>query len=561
MKKLMIYAATAFATLGLNGCSGYLDRDPLNSPSDGTFLANETEMQMALAGCYSYLWTNWETMTFFLALDEASDIGYDRNTNGLQAIAQGAADAKSDIALNYWREFYRGISKCNYLIDNMKRGESAVSPSTYAQIKAEARFLRALFYSYLIELYGDVPLVTGVLTLESSQEPRTSKTEIVDYLLKELSEAATDLPAKNNPISGHVSKGAALGLKARIALYNERWNDAISASSEVMAMEGSEYVLENDYSKLFKNEGQTSKEVVFSVQYLLGTKVHSLYRLFGSRNALAHTNKKPAYQLADSWECTDGKSIDKSPLFDPKNPFKNRDPRLGYTIAVPGSEFLGFQFETHGDSLQCWNYMTNKRVDNLEATHAYATFTGFCWRKYANIEDRNALNDCEMNTVLMRYAEVLLIYAEAKIKAGQIDASVLEAINKVRQRPSVNMPPVTTTDPTELYYAVCRERKYELSGEGFRLFDIRRWKIADQVMNMPLLGRMKKAYPDKAPRIDEYGTAFYEGIPVADQGESSDFKMRLVDKRKFDKNRDYLWPIPYIERQTNPNLTQNPNYE
>ncbi len=561
MKKLMIYAATAFATLGLNGCSGYLDRDPLNSPSDGTFLANETEMQMALAGCYYYLWTNWETMTFFLALDEASDIGYDRNTNGLQAMAQGAADAKSDIALNYWREFYRGISKCNYLIENMKRGESAVSPSTYAQIKAEARFLRALFYSYLIELYGDVPLVTGVLTLESSQEPRTSKTEIVDYLLKELSEAATGLPAKNNPISGHVSKGAALGLKARIALYNERWNDAISASSEIMAMEGSEYVLEDDYSKLFKNEGQTSKEVIFSVQYLLGTKVHSLYRLFGSRNALAHTNKKPAYQLADSWECTDGKSIDKSPLFDPKNPFKNRDPRLGYTIAVPGSEFLGFQFETHGDSLQCWNYMTNKRVDNLEATHAYATFTGICWRKYANIEDRNALNDCEMNTVLMRYAEVLLIYAEAKIKAGQIDASVLEAINKVRQRPSVNMPPVTTTDPTELYYAVCRERKYELSGEGFRLFDIRRWKIADQVMNMPLLGRMKKAYPDKAPRIDEYGTAFYEGIPVADQGESSDFKMRLVDKRKFDKNRDYLWPIPYIERQTNPNLTQNPNYE
>ncbi|MDT3367469.1 MAG: RagB/SusD family nutrient uptake outer membrane protein [Bacteroidota bacterium] len=326
-------------------------------------------------------------------------------------------------------------------------------------------------------------------------------------------------------------------------------------------MEGSLYKLEDNYATLFRNEGQNSKEVIFSVQYLVGTNVHALYRLFGSRNALAHTNKKPAYQLADSWECTDGLPIDKSPLFNPKDPYKNRDPRLGYTLAVPGSVFLGYQFETHGDSLKCWNYLTNTRVNNLEATHAYATFTGLCWRKYANVEDRLAINDCEMNTILIRYAEVLLTYAEAKIKAGQIDASVLEAINKVRNRPSVKMPPVTTTDPTQLFYAVCKERKYELSGEGLRLFDIRRWKIAEVVMNQPLLGRMKKSYPDRAPRIDAYGNAFYENIPVANQGESADFKMRVVDKRTFNPARDYVWPIPYIERQTNPSLTQNPNYE
>lgn len=500
-------------------------------------------------------------MTFFLSLDEASDIGYDRNTNGMQAMAQGAADANSDLAKNYWKAFYSGIAKCNYLLQNMSRGEDNVAPATYTQIKAEAQFLRALYYSYLIELYGDVPLITEVLTLETGQQPRNPKSEVVDFILKEYTEAAENLPSTNNPTSGHATKGAALALKARTALYNERWQDAISASQAVMAMEGTEYIIEDEYPKLFKYEGQTSKEVIFSVQYLLGTKVHALYRLFGSRNALAHTNKKPAYQLADTWECIDGKQIDESPLFDPKHPYENRDPRLEYTLAVSGSEFLGFQFETHGDSTKCWNYMTNQRVDNLEATHAYATFTGICWRKYANIEDKDALNDCDMNTILIRYPEVLLTYAEAKIKAGEIDASVLEAINKVRQRPSVKMPPITTTDPNELFYAVARERKYEFSGEGLRLFDIRRWKIAETVMNQPLLGRMKKSYPDKAPRIDEWGTAFYEGIPIAESGESADFKMRIVDIRKFDKNRDYLWPIPYIERQTNPNLTQNPNYE
>lgn len=561
MRKTNIYVAALCAVMGLGSCSDYLEKNPLSGPSDQSFLATQTEMEMALAGCYERLWLDWETATFFLMLDEASDIGYERNTSALQVMAQGAADAKNDLALNYWKSFYQGISRCNYLLENMSRGEAATPAAEYARIKAEARFLRALYYSYLIELYGDVPLVTESLTLETSQQPRTPKSEVVDFILKEYTEAANDLPSENNPTSGHATKGAALALKARTALYNERWQEAISASQAVMAMEGTEYTIESDYSKLFRYEGQTSKEVIFSVQYLLGTKTHALYRLFGSRNGLGHTNKKPAYQLTDAWECIDGKQIDESPLFDPKHPYENRDPRLGYTLAVSGSEFLGYQFETHGDSLQCWNYMTNQRVDNLEATHAYATFTGVCWRKYANIEDKDAINDCQMNTILIRYPEVLLTYAEAKVKAGEVDASVLAAINKVRQRPSVNMPPITTTDPNELFYAIARERKYEFAGEGLRLFDIRRWKIAEVVMNQPLLGRMKKSYPDKAPRVDEWGTAFYDDIPIAANGESADFKMRLVDIRKFDKNRDYVWPIPYIERQTNPSLTQNPNYE
>lgn len=559
MNKIIIYISAILITF--SSCDDYLNRMPLNNPSDETFLSNETEMKMALTACYSDLWLNFSVMPFMLTFDYLTDIGYERDVSALQALGQGAGDATNKVIVDYWKGFYNGIAKCNNLIQNMERGRANVNAATYAQIKAEARFLRALYYSYLIELYGDVPLVTEVLSLNNSKMARTPKSAVVDFILKELTEASGDMVEANNPVSGHASKGAALAIKARVALYNERWADAISASSAVMAMEGTQYALESNYSKLFRNEGEASKEVIFSVQYMVGTQVHTLYRLFGSRNASAFTNKKPAYQLADSWECVDGLPIDKSPLFNPKDPFKNRDPRLGYTLAVPGSEFLGFQFETHGDSIQCWNYLTNKRVNNLEATHAYATFTGLCWRKYANVEDRLASNQCDMNPIIIRYAEVLLTYAEAKIKAGQIDASVYEAINKVRNRPSVNMPPVTTTDPTELFYAVCRERKYEFAGEGLRLFDIRRWKIAEDVMNEPLLGRMKKAYPDKAPRIDKFANAYYEGIPIASQGESADFKMRVVDRRIFNAERDYLWPIPYIERQTNLELVQNPNYE
>lgn len=552
-------------SLGLifTSCDDYLDKNPLNSPSDQTFLRTEKEMNMALAGCYYHLWTNHETMTFFLSLDILSDVNYDRNVNLIQPLAQGAADPKNGYVEYIWKCFYSGIAKCNYLIQNMHRGQENVQPATYNKINAEARFLRSLYYSYLIELYGDIPLVTEPLTLETSQKARTPKAEIVDFILNELTAAAEVLPENVKPTSGHASKGAALALKARTALYNERWQDAIDASQQVMAMEGSQYALEPEYATLFTNAGEGSKEIIFSVQYLLGATEHAMYRLNASRNAKGFTNKKPPYQLIDSWECTDGLSIDKSPLYDPAKPFVNRDPRLGYTVAVPGSVFLGYQFETHGDSLKCWYYPNGKepvRVDNLEATHAYATFTGFCWRKYCNIEDQANNTKCTTNTIMIRYAEVLLTYAEAKIKAGQIDQSVLDAINKVRQRPSVKMPPVTTTDPTELFYKVCKERKYELAGEGLRLFDIRRWKIAHIVMNSPVLGRMKKSYPTKAPRIDEYGNAFYDENTIAQPGESSDFKMRLVDKRTFNKDQDYLWPIPYIEIQTNKALTQNPNY-
>ncbi|MDR1225251.1 MAG: RagB/SusD family nutrient uptake outer membrane protein, partial [Tannerella sp.] len=561
---ILFFACALF----FSSCSGYLDKYPLDTPSDQTFLANETEMEMALAGCYTPIWVGLPGNTgisFLMVFENMSDNGYERGPNYVTELGQGSADALNSLVLNSWTELYRGISRCNYLLSNMSRGAAVVPAATYARIQAEAKFLRAYYYSYLIELYGDVPLLIEPVTLVEAQLPRTAKGQVVDLILKDLTEAAGVLSPVNNPTSGRPSKGAALALKARTALYDGRWQDAVSAASEVMAMEGSQYIIDPDYASLFTYSGQTSKEIIFSIQYLKGQTMHTLYSNFASRNARGTTARKPAYQLQDAYECIDGLPIDKSPLYDPQHPYENRDPRLQFTLAVSGSEFLGYQFETHGDSLTCWDYLTSppSRIDNQDATHAYATFTGICWRKYTNVEDRLAGTNCDNNVIVMRYAELLLIYAEAKIKAGQIDDSVLEAINKVRQRPSVNMPPVTTRDPGELFQAVARERRYELSNEGQRLFDIRRWKIAEEVMNLPLLGRMKKSYPAKPPRIDQWATAHYEGtdIPVAEPGQSADFAMRVVDIRKFNPNRDYVWPIPYIERRTNPNLTQNPNWE
>ena len=562
MKKYTLYSIFMVLSSIFISCEDYLDKQPLNNPSDGTFLSTETELKMAVTGCYSGLWSNYEGLPFQLAFDAITDIGYERNGSGMQAVGRGDHDSRTNYIIQMWRDMYSSIAKCNYVLENAERGTENINPDVMAESIAEVRFLRSFYYHYLIELYGDVPLVTSTLSLSNSNFARDPKSTIVDFIIKELEESVQDLPAENDPLSGRATQGAAWTLLSRVALYNERWDKAIHAAEQVMAKEGSEFILDPNYMDLFQYAGEDSKEIIFSVQYLENANVHSLFRLFGSRNALGHTNKKPTYQLTDAWECTDGLQIDESPLFDPQHPYENRDPRLGFTLAVSGSEYLGFQYETHGDSVLCWNYNVEPatRVTNQEAIHAYASFTGVGWRKYADNLDKDAINNSELNTTIFRYAEVLLNFAEAKIEAGKIDNSVLEAINKVRQRPTVDMPPITTLDQEELRNAVRRERKYEFAGEGLRLFDIRRWRIAEDVMNLPVLGRMKKDYPDKAPRVDELGTAYYDDIPIAAPGEPADFKMRVVENRTFDPARDYLWPIPYIEMDTNEEMVQNPKY-
>ena len=570
MKKLIYLAISIFL---LSSCDDFLDKTPLDSPSDKTFLANETEIEMAVIGCYTDLWTAWEGMPFFLAFEELSDNGWDRNTNDVQKLSQGANDANSSFVRTVWATCYSGISRCNYLINNLSKVEGTVDADVLSQAKAEAQFLRAYYYSYLIELYGDVPLILETITLNNAEIPRSPKEDVLAQIFKDFDDAAAVLGTGNKPTSGRPTRQAAQALKARIALYNQKWDVAIAAASEVMKLEGSVVELNPSFSNLFTYEGQDSKEILFSIQFLFGQKVHPIFRLFGCRNGGGHANKVPSYQLVDSYECKDGLSIDKSPLYNPAKPWDNRDPRLAWTFALPSSGysnwknepgciFQGFQYETHRDSVKCWNYHTTPAsyVANQDALNAYASFSGINWRKYVNDKNYGDVNNCDNNIIVIRYAEVLLIYAEAKVKAGQVDASVYSALNKIRNR--AGMPDITASGD-DLFYAIARERRHELSGEGQRLSDIRRWKIAENVMNGFLLGRMQKSYPTKAPVIDKWGTPDYvaAGIPIASDVNHPNTSMRTVDKRVFNPNKDYLWPIPYIERKTNPSLTQNPNWE
>jgi hypothetical protein len=453
----------------------------------------------------------------------------------------------------------------NNLLDNMSRAEENVSGEFMQRVEAEARFLRAFSYLYLSELYGDVPLLTTVPTVEEAEIGRTPKEEVVNQIISDLDFAAQTLPESwPGGDQGRATSGAALALKARVALYNERYEMAAQTAQQIM--QSGVYSLHPDFAEMFQYEGIRNSGVILDVPYQSGVNTHNVPRRHGSRNVGAWSQSVPSQFAVDSYEATDGEPIDESSVYDPDNPFENRDPRLDGSIVRPQAVWGGFIFETHPDSTETWRVdeqgNRTTKMANEDVTNPFATFTGYLWRKYTDPEDYpQRIDNSELNFIIIRYAEVLLTYAEARIESGNIDQSVLDAINRVRARgygvdlaQTTEYPAITTTNQSELRRIVRRERKVEFANEGLRLFDIRRWRIADEVMDGTFVGRPRGAYATipNAPDIgDATGHPDYMGMLDL---------YRNVEPRSFNPDKDYLWAIPQEEIDVNDEISQNPGY-
>lgn len=556
MKYKIIYTTLLSCLVFSSGCKkDLLEKLPLDSPSSASFYNNRTEVDMGILGCYSRITNRISikgAMPWIVSLDCTADINWNRDASAIGSLGNGTAASDNAAARSVWVDFYAVIARTNFLLDNISNAEGTVDATYLRQVIAEARFIRAYSYFYLSNFFGNVPLVTKSLTLSESTTPATSKAEISDWIISEMDAIAGDLPLSYAGHSGRATNVAAHFLKAYTALCAEKWQ--IAATAARTAMDLGHYGLDQNYANLFTYDGELSKERIFTMQYLRGTNVHIALRQLGSRLSAGVSNEKPTQQMVDSYECADGLTIDKSPLYDPRHPYQNRDPRLGMTIAVPGSVYLGFQFETHPDSTRVWNYNVNPaaRVNNTDATNAFATFTSYLWRKWTDEKDLGFTQDCGGDIILMRYADLLLMYAEAKIELNQLDESVYAALDAVRNR--VGMPSVPTGSTQDyLRSVVRRERKVELAMEGRRLFDIRRWKIADEVMNGPRYGNSKTHFLSAPPTLDENSTPDYSAIPNKDI-------LRVIETMVFDPAKHYLWPIHPVELQTNPALSQNPNW-
>lgn len=509
--------------LSLLGCNkDLLETIPNDRVTTEIFWKTDKDAVFAANAIYTELpgpdvFTNWDAM---------SDIGHvTLMWRDESIIEKGAYDATIYPVLSNWDNAYRAIQAANIFMDNVDRIETKDS-ALISRLKGEVRVLRAFFYIRLAELYGDVPLTTSELTLEASRElTRTPVTEVWDFIAKELSEAATLLPLKQSE-KGRVTKGAALALKARAMLFAHRFKEAADAAKAVMDL--GVYHLYPSYQKLFSYAAENNEEVIFDKQYSKNIQSNNIFALTTPNSVFPQVNSfVPTKTAVDAYQMKNGKDItDPASGFDPKDPYVNRDPRLSYSIFVPG------------DLLPNGKTYRSKPGSGTGDAIGYAensTATGFNVKKYVNKEDMNNPSDCGINIIYLRYAEVLLTYAEAKIEAGDLDQSVLDAINEVRQRPDVNMPPIKDMQSTEEMRRIVRhERLVELAFEGLRYFDIRRWRTAEKVIPGIIYGMTY---------VDSKGDLKTVSLPSF--------------KKIFDKSRDYLWPIPHTEKLLNPNLTQN----
>ena len=572
MKKISIIISY-LTVIFLAGCNkDYLNRYPEDQPNSATYYATADQLTLAINSAYNNLSYQQDGYPYQMQLECTSDLLWQRPNTDAQAIGLGQHTPNTGMIRTIWSQSYVGIGRCNALLDNMSKAKAVTPAAQFSRIEGEAKFLRAYYYGILISLYGDVPLVTKSLTAEESFLPRTPKAEVLTFILNDLDTAAAKLPVSYTGIDiGRATKTAALAYKARIALYNSKWDVAAAAAKAVMDL--GYHSLYPSYRNLFMYAGENSRETIFAFDYKLTIRTTATPQNAQARNSSGFSGQVPTRAWADSYECTDGLTIDKSPLYSTADPFKNRDPRMRQTLLGDGDTWFGtggitFNMTYHPDSTTCARFTpTFTRIPNLEVTNAFSSYSGYLLKKYLDPLDIAIPNQSELAFMLIRYAEVLLTYAEARIEQNQIDASVLDAINLVRARgygvaatQTTLYPAIKTTNQSELRAIVRRERKIELAGEGLRLFDIRRWNIADKVMNGILFGKaMNRSIYYSLPK------------PTLDQNSSPDYSsfnslisvvgnFKVMDNPRVFKTHNNLWPIPQVELDVNKNLVQNPGY-
>jgi len=568
MKRTNIYSIILLIIVFFASCQD-LNLNPLYYGSSENWYSSEEELEMSVNGLYrSVFWSRAE--------DSWDDDFQSRAT--VSSITGGTINGESSEVKTLWANSYKAIARANVLLKNTEKARKlGISEKKVKQYAAEALFIRAAQYANLVAYFGDIVYVDRDITIdEAFSMSRTNKDTVMQKVYADFDSAVVDLPISysENEI-GRATKGAAYALKARYALYNGDWSIAADAAKSCMDL--GIYTLHSNYASLFLASTKKSSESILvfprSVEFNSLVYAPGTVQAFLPRNRGGFASRYPSLELFCSYLCTDGKPIDESPLFDSKNPFKNRDPRCTATIVEFNTMHLGVVYDPNPKTITVTNYLTGKSISNKDSkgVDQYASYNGLLLKKGIDEAWVNSNTyKVDPDLIYIRLADVLLIYAEAKIENDDIDQSVLDAINAVRARAygvsvtSSSYPKITTTDQTELRKIIRFERRMEFAFEGLRYMDIIRWKIADKVLNRPNYGLLDKT---QLISLVNNGYWFFGQIPEVDEDAAVDFSnlynngfIKLIVQRSFNADRNYLWPIPSKEILINNNLIQNPNY-
>jgi len=473
------------------------------------------------------------------------------NDDNTWFIQQGQlAPENTGIAGTFWGRSYRSIRECNYALNNISDLE--MSQAHKDLLIAELKFIRAFRYHDLIRNYGGVVLVGDRVTEldDDFSDPelyeRASVQESLAYAVQQLDEAAAVLPLMNDGSwqQGRATKGAALALKSRLLLYaasplytNEandqsKWQLAAEAAKDVSEL-GMYSLYQGGYRNLFLDT-ENNSEVIFARYYNLNSLHTALEIANGPNGYGGWAGNTPLQNLVDDYEMMDGTSFSWDNPEHVAAPYEDRDPRFYATILHNGAPYRDREVET---------FLPGGLDSNDGPSNWNTSKTGYYLRKFVN-EDLPIQNPWGVagtqDWIYFRYAEILLNYAEAQNEAVGPDASVYEAINAIRTRSGVEMPPLPTgLSQEEMRERIRHERQIELAFEEHRFYDVRRWKIAPTTENEPAYGiEITKA---------EDGTLNYN-------------RKIVLEGRRFEE-KHYWLPIPREEIQASNNmLEQNPGY-
>ncbi len=501
----------------LGGCSDYLDKQPLDQISSSTFWRSKSDFNMALTaiyglnqtgaswdgppgGVWSYHLPNWDNLT-------DNSYGQHNYFNSKSIVSGDITSTTGGYVSLVYSLSYQAIARINIFLKELSAYTG--NDMTDAEKKAaegEVKFLRAYYYFQLYCAYGDVPVVTEPLTLENQNQAKVSADKVYAQVISDLDFAIANLktvPYYSN--SGHAAKSTAQALKARVLIYQAYGStgtpDAAmlgqvkSLCQEIMP----QYALSPVFENVFQDKGQAgNKEIIFAVNYLAPDNVaaYGADLIYGDWIIVS-----PLKNFVDAFECTDGLPWGTSPLTDTANPFKNRDPRLSKSVFVDFVDWGGGNVY-HPSNSRPTGYGVKKFLCPENIPYGYSTLS-------------------QQDMVVIRLAEVLLMYAEAQNEIAGPDASVYKVMTDLRARVGMPAYPDGLTKE-QMRERIRHERRIELAFEGLRYLDLKRWHIAGTVLNNVKDGMIGYKWEDKF----------------------------------------YHWPLPQEEiDKSNGTLVQNPDYK
>lgn len=522
MKRNKLYLLLPFimAVVTTSCKKNFLQRDPVDQYSSGTFWKNENDVKIGLTGVYSNLSRETEGFGSYLPYWESLSDNAFIGGGGWYNISTGALESTTGGIVNdAYNVNYASIATCNYFLDNVSK--AGLSAATLAQYQAEVRTMRAYFYFQLSEIYGDLILQ---LSSDANIKPTKSpKADVVKQILADLDFSIANLP--NTSYTGRAVKGTAQGLKLKVLLFNERWAEASLVGKDLIGNFGDltspnhqPFNLWSNYKGLFFKPDQRdarNREIMLAARYEAPNRTHTLdYRLGWTQ----WITLQPIKDLVDAYEMKDGSPNGTGSLYDPTAPYENRDTRLKNSIYVPNA---GME----------WKYLNAGETDQNKSNIYKGTFagivTGFLPVKY--LDEKRAPTGystiSDQDIPILRFADVLLMYAEAQNESTGPTSEAYSAANAVRNRSGQpNLP--AGLSQLDFRQRVRNERRVELALEGQRYFDLKRWKTAATVL----------------PQITNPGGAKRSFLP-----------------------KHYYFPIPQSEvdilKNTQSLDIQNPNYK